>query len=124
MIFKSFECLSQLDSDHPSRAVIQSLLNTIITEAEKHGHIYNPDHDGHIVLIDDDDDADRELDLFTPPRKLEDVFWDGVDVRSDHFVAVFLPNNQFGLIFVIPDVDWLPHGLRRVLCENLVPNAT
>ena len=123
MIFKSFECLSQLGSDHPSRAVVEDLLNTIITEAEKHGHIYSSDHDGYIVLV-DREHADRELDLFTPPRKLEDVFWDGVDVRSDHFVAVFLPNNQFGLIFVIPDADWLPNGLRRVLCENLVPDAT
>jgi hypothetical protein len=123
LTFKSFECLSQLDSDHPSRAVVEDLLNTIITEAEKHGHIYNPDHDGHIVLP-SRETIDIELDLFTPPRKLEDVFWEGVDVRSDHFIAVFLPNNQFGLIFVIPDEDWLPNGLRRVLCENLVPTVT
>jgi hypothetical protein len=123
LTFKSFECLSQLSNDHPSRAVIQSLLNTIITEAEKSGHNYHPDHDGYIVLI-DEEDADRELDLFTPPRKLEEVFWDGVDVRSEHFIAVFLPNNQFGLVFAIPDEDWLPSGLRRVLCENLVPDAT
>jgi hypothetical protein len=123
LTFKSFECLSQLGSDHPSRAVVEGLLNTIITEAEKHGHIYNPDNDGYIALP-SREDTDRELDLFTPPRKLEDVFWDGVDVRSGHFVAVFLPNNQFGLIFVIPDADWLPHGLRRVLCENLVPTVT
>ena len=122
MIFKSFACLSQLDSDHPARSVVQDLLNTIITGAEKHGHIYSPDHDGYIV-VPSREMVDLELDLFTPPRKLEDVYWDGVDVRSDHFVAVYLPNNQFGLIFVIPDMDWLPRGLRRVLCENLVPNA-
>ena len=123
LTFKSFECLSQIDSDHPSRSVVEGLLNTIITEAEKHGHIYSADHDGYIV-IPSRQTIDLELDLFTPPRKLEDVFWEGVDVRSGHFIAVFLPNNQFGLIFVIPDADWLPDGLRRVLCENLVPKAT
>ena len=123
LTFKSFECLSQLGSDHPSRYVVEDLLNTIITEAERLGHSYHPDHDGYIV-IPSRLKIDHELDLFTPPRKLEDVLWCGVDVRSGHFVAVFLPNNQFGLIFVIPDADWLPDGLRRVLCENLVPNAT
>ena len=123
LTFKSFECLSQIDSDHPSRSVVEGLLNTIITQAEKHGHIYRPDHDGYIV-IPRREIIDRELDLFSPPRKLEDVFWEGVDVRSGHFIAVFLSNNQFGLIFVIPDADWLPDGLRRVLCENLVPNAS
>jgi hypothetical protein len=123
LIFKSFECLSQLGSDHPSRSVVGDLLNTIITEAEKSGHDYHPDNDGYIVLP-SKEDADREFDLFTPPRKLEDVYWEGVHVCSNHFVAVHLANNQFGLIFVIPDEDWLPNGLRRVLCENLVPNAT
>jgi hypothetical protein len=102
---------------------VEDLLNTIITEAERLGHSYHPEHDGHIVLL-NRETIDIELDLFTPPRKLEDVLWDGVDVRSGHFIAVFLPNNQFGLIFVIPDADWLPSGLRRVLCENLVPNVT
>jgi hypothetical protein len=115
--------LSQLDSDHPSRAVVEGLLTTIITEAERLGHTYHPDHDGYIVLP-SRETIDIELDLFTPPRKLEDVFWEGVHVCGDYFVAVFLPNNQFGLIFVIPDADWLPSGLRRVLCENLVPNVT
>jgi hypothetical protein len=123
LTFKSFECLSQLDPNDPCRAVIHDLLHSYITSAQDFGTTYEPNHDGYIVLI-DTEDTDRELDLFTPLRKLEDVFWEGVDVRSDHFIAVFLPNNQFGLIFVIPDVDWLPHGLRRVLCENLVPNAT
>ena len=123
MIFKSFECLSQLGSDHPSRPVVNGLLNTIITEAERLGHSYHPDRDGY-VIVPGRESIDIELDLFTPPRKLEDVYWDGVDVRSDHFIAVFLPNNQFGLIFVIPDEGWLPSGLRRVLCENLVPTVT
>ena len=123
LTFKSLECLSRLGPHDPARPVINDLLNTIITEAERHGHIYSADHDGYIV-IPSRETIDLELDLFSPPRKLEDVFWEGVDVRSGHFIAVFLPNNQFGLIFVIADADWLPDGLRRVLCENLVPKAT
>ena len=123
LTFKSFECLSQLGSDHPSRSVVEDLLNTIITEAERLGHSYDPDNDGYTLLI-DCESSDRELDQFTPRRKLEDVLWEGVDVRSGHFIAVYLPNNQFGLVFVIPDEDWLPNGLRRVLCANLVPKTT
>jgi hypothetical protein len=122
LTFKSLECLSRLGPHDPARPVINDLLNTIITEAQKSGHNYRPADDGFVVLI-DREDADRELDLFTPPRKLEDVFWEGVDVRSGHFIAVFLPNNQFGLIFVIADADWLSNGLRRVLCENLIPHS-
>jgi hypothetical protein len=122
LTFKSFECLSRLGPHDPARPVINDLLNSIITEAQKSGHNYQPDNDGFVVLI-DRDDADRELDLFTPPRKLEDVFWEGVHVSGDYFVAVFVPNNSFSMACVIENSDSLSLGLRRVLCANLVPEA-
>ena len=123
LTFNSLECLSRLGTHDPARPVIHDLLNTIITEAEKCGHDYIPDNDGYIALI-DREDADRELDLFTPPRKLEDVFWEGVHESGDYFVAVFIPNNSFSLACVIENSESLPLGLRRVLCANLVPNVT
>jgi hypothetical protein len=123
LTFKSFECLSRLGPHDPARPVIHELLDSFIPPTDEHGHSYDPDNDGYIVLI-DRADADRELNLFTPPRKLEDVFWEGVHVSGDYFVAVFIPNNSFSLACVIENSDSLSPGLRRVLCANLVPNAT
>jgi len=123
LTFKSFACLSQLGTDDPSRPVIHDLLNSYISSAQDFDYTYVPDHDGYVVRI-DRDSSDRELDLFTPPMKLEDVFWEGVHIRDKYFVAVFVPNNQFSLVCVIPNEDWLSKGLRRVLCANLVPNIT
>ena len=119
LTFKSFECLSQLEPDDPSRPVVQELLHSYITS----GQIYVPDHDGYVVLI-HSEDTERKLDLFSPPRKLEDVFWEGVHVSGDYFVAVFIPNNSFSLACIIENNESLPLGLRRVLCANLVPNVT
>ncbi len=122
--FKSFDDLSKLSPRDPARPLIQKFLNGLINEARKEGFTYNPENDGWTLLIEERADTEQLVDLFTPPRKLEDVFWNGVHVCSNHFVAVYLANNQFGLIFVIPDEDWLPDSLRRVLRENLIPNAT
>ena len=123
LTFKSFECLSQLEPNDPCRPVIHDLLHSFITSAQDFDYTYVPAYDGHVVLI-EQVDTERELDLFTPPRKLEDVFWEGVHVSGDYFVAIFVPNNRFCLVCVIENSDSLPPGLRRVLCENLVPETT
>ncbi len=123
LTFKSFQCLSQLGTDDDARPVIHDLLHSFISSAEDFDYNYVPDHDGYVVLI-EQEDTERELDLFSPPRKLEDVFWEGVHVCGDYFVAVFVPNNRFCLVCVIKNADWLPRVLRRVLCANLVPNIT
>ena len=122
LTFKSLECMSRLGPHDGARRVIRELLDSFITSPDKHGHSYDPDNDGYIVLI-DREDVDRELNLFIPPRKLEDVFWEGVHVSGDYFVAVFVPNNSFSLACVIENSDSLSLGLRRVLCANLVPEA-
>ncbi len=121
LTFKSFACLSQLGPDDPARPVIHDLLHSYISSAQDFDYI--PDHDGYVVLI-EQEDTERELDLFSPPTKLEDIFWEGVHVSGDYFVAVFVPNNRFCLACVIENSESLPKGLRRVLCANLVPNIT
>jgi hypothetical protein len=128
LTFTSFDDLSQLPPEDPARPIVQNQLESLITEANNFGHKYSPTHDGYIVKV-DPGDVDIELDLFQPPTKLEDVFWEGTHL--DHgphadrnfFVAVFVPNNQFTLICVIENAAWLPRDLRRALCASLVPES-
>jgi len=37
------------------------------------------------------------------------------------FQAIFLANNEFGIVFVIPDVPWVNGKLRELIEENLDP---
>ena len=124
LTFKSFECLSQLEPNDPSRPVVHELLHSFIAPGQDIDNTYVPAYDGYVVLIDHQVDTERKLDLFTPPTRLEDIFWEGVHVSGDYFVAVFVPNNRFSLACVIENSDSLPLGLRRVLCANLVPETT
>ena len=123
LTFKSFECLSQIDPNDPSRPIIHDLLHSYIASGRDTDNTYVPAYDGYVVLI-DRRDTERELDLFTPPRKLESIFWEGVHECGDYFVAVFVPNNRFSLACVIENNESLPLDLRRVLCANLVPETT
>jgi hypothetical protein len=123
LTFKSFDDLSQLPAKEPARPIIQKQLESLITDANNSMHPYSPDHDGYVALV-YREDLDEELDLFDPPRKLEDVFWEGTHIDGDFFIAVFVPNNQFSLVCVIENSDWLPKDLRRALCACLVPETT
>ena len=51
------------------------------------------------------------------------MLWEGVHKQGEFFIAVWLANDQFGIVFVIPDASWINGELRTVLEDNLVPMA-
>jgi hypothetical protein len=119
---KSFACLSRLNPADPAVPIINDLLNTLIVGGERTGHTYNPDNDGYIALM-ERDDADRVIHELWCDRTLADVPYEGVSKRDGFWIAIYLSNNQFGIIFLIPDRDWLGEELREVLEDNLVPTT-
>jgi hypothetical protein len=120
--FKSFACLSKLNPADPALPIIQEFLNTLIVEGERMGHLYHPDNDGYIALI-ERDDVDRVIHELWSDRTLIDVPYEGVSKRDGFWTAIYLSDNQFGIIFLIPDREWLGDDLREVLEDNLVPST-
>ena len=121
--FTSEADLLRLNPADPALPIINDLLNTLIVEGERTGHTYNPDNDGYIALV-ERDDADRVIHELWCDRTLADVPYEGVSKRDGFWIAIYLSNNQFGIIFLIPDRDWLGDDLREVLEDNLVPLPT
>jgi hypothetical protein len=101
---------------HPLHATVKSLFLSIIDDLPE----YRPEDDGYLVLI-EPGDVDRVLDDLDMPYRLSEVPFEGVTVLDGCFLAVWLPNNQFGLDFLIPDADWLPGDVRRHLEDHLDP---
>lgn len=110
--FKSFHDLDQL-GDGPLRSVIKTLLTPLVNDPS-----YSPEIDGYIVLV-EPDDVDRVLDDLDLPWRLSEVPFEGVTLIHGHYHAVYLPNNQFALSFLIHDAEWLPDDLRRHLEAHL-----
>ncbi len=121
--FKSAADLLRLNPGDPALPVIRDFSDSLMDLASSSKHKYDPDNDGYIVLI-ERVDANRVIDEIWPDRTLVDVLWEGVTKQGDFFVAVWLANNQFGIIFVIPDADWVNGELRKVLEDNLVPTTS
>ena len=113
--FKSVSDLEQVRND-PLYETIQSLFLSIVADLPE----YRPEDDGYLVLI-EPDDIDRVLDDLDVPYRLSEVPFEGVTMIDGCFLAVWLPNNQFGLDFLIPDADWLPCDVRRHLEGHLDP---
>jgi hypothetical protein len=115
LIFKSINDLSQVSSTHSARNIIRKLMHGLVTGS---GY-YDPEADGYVVLI-EKGDVDRVIHEIWPDRMLVDVPWEGVHLERDHYVAVWLADNQFSLVAVIPE-DAVTAELRSVLEGNLVP---
>jgi hypothetical protein len=121
--FKSISDLSKLSLDDPAYPIIDDLAKRLLVTDESTAYPYDPEADGWIVLI-EPEDIDRPLTEIwgDDAYSLIQTPFEGVTLEKGMFVAVFLANNRFGLVFVIPDEDWLPDELRNVLEDNLTPS--
>jgi hypothetical protein len=115
---KTFKSITDVEHarNHPAYSTIKKLFLSIIADCPE----YRPEDDGYLVLI-EPADVNRVLDDLDVPYRLSEVPFEGVTVIDGCFLAVWLPNNQFGLDLLIPDADWLPGDVRRHLKAYLDP---
>jgi len=119
LIFKSVDDLARLPKTDPAQPVIATLVDGLITQTYETEFPYNPESDGFIALI-EPDDVDRPLtEIWDDGTKLTDIPWEGITKQGDYFLAVFLANDQYGIVFVIPDEDWVNGELRECIENNL-----
>ncbi len=118
--FKSTEDLSKLPPDHPAHDTVKELIDQLITAYTTPGQPYNHEDYGYVILI-EEGDVDRELDEIWDGCSLLTIPWEGIMLRGDFFIAIYLANNEYGLCFVIPDADWVKGELRTLIEEILDP---
>ena len=120
--FTSEADLLRLNPTSPALPVLRDLVHRIITGAKKSEYGYSPEADGYLVLL-DQDDIDRPLTEIwgDDAYHLIDVPWEGVtrDESGEFFVCIFLANNQWGLVAILPDQDWLYGELRERIEAHL-----
>lgn len=97
--------------------VVRDLLTNLIADYAKHGHAFNPEEDGHIVLI-EEGDADGDIRAALGAGLLDAVL-EGCVYDRGFFVTCVLFNNQFGVSVVVEDAPWLDPAARRRLVQNL-----
>ena len=120
--FTSADDLSRLPEDNPAHPVIAELIQGLITDTYGTEFPYDEEGDGFIALI-EPGDVDRPLTEIWDDGDwgLLDIPWEGITRRGDFFLAIFLANNQYGIVFVIPDEDWVNGELRECIMRNLDP---
>ena len=123
LTFKSNEDLNKLPPDDPAYATIQELIEQLISAYSPSGRSYDPEDDGYIILI-EPEDVDHTLDELWDGCTLLNIPWEGIMLRGDFFIAIYLANNEYGLTFVIPDADWVNGELRDMIDDILDPLPT
>ncbi len=111
--FKSVSDLSKLPADDPAFPIVEELVDQLI---RAYADDYDADAYGYITLVEECD-----VHGFWDDWHLADLLWEGIMRRDDYFVAIYLANNEFGIVFVIPDAPWITGRIREVINENLDP---
>ncbi len=78
------------------------------------------DVDGYVVLI-QEADTDRVLHEIWEDWTLLNAPWEGAMQEGGFFKTIFLANNEFGTVFLIPDAKWINWKLREILEYHLDP---
>ena len=118
--FKAPRDLHNLSPSHPAYPRIKDLIDRLIINYRPPGRTYNPDDDGWICLI-EEQDVDRVLSEVWDDWKLADVMWEGVSYQDGIYEAVYLADNEKGFVFLIPDAPWLNDTLREAIEFYLDP---
>ena len=120
--FTSEADLLRLNPSDPAYPIIEEFVRRLITETKKSEFGYSPEADGYLVLL-DRDDIDRPLTEIwgDDAYSLIDVPWEQIskDESGKFFICVFLVNNQWGLVAILPDRDWLTGQLRASIESQL-----
>ena len=118
--FKSPEDLNKLSPDNPAFLTVKELIEQLISAYTWEDHPYNAEDYGYILLV-EEGDTDRELDELWDGATLLNIPWEGIMLRGDFYIAIYLANNEYGLTFVIPDADWIDGELRELIEDILDP---
>ena len=118
--FKSTEDLSKLHPSDPAHPTVKELVDRLITTYSESGQPYNWQDYGYVILI-EEGDVNRTLDEFWDGCTLLNIYWEGITRRGDFFIAIYLANNEYGLVFVIPDAPWVCGELREMIEDTLDP---
>ena len=118
--FKSTEDLAKLPPEDPAYPTVQELVERLITAYTSPGQPYNWQDYGYVILI-QECDVNRTLDEIWDGCNLLDIYWEGIMLRDGFFIAIYLANNEYGLVFVIPDAPWVNGELRAMIEDTLDP---
>ncbi len=116
--FKSLEDVERARLPDEVACVVRGTLECLVGAYAERGERYDPEEDGHTVLIEpgDTDDAVRAA---IGGSTLLDAPFEGVARERGCFVTCVLLNNQFGISIVIPDAPWLDAAVRARLMSDL-----
>ena len=105
MTFKSSADLSRLQQTDPARPIIAKLADGLFS-----------DTDPITITLMQPDDADHPL---AELCNAEDVSLEGIVQQQGMFLVVLQTDYGYGIIFVVPNAEWLGGELRGCIEQNL-----
>ena len=97
--------LSRLSNTDPAHPVISTMISNLFTDPEPVTIVLMQPHD-----------ADHPL---AELCNAEDVSLEGIVQQQGMYLIVLQTNYGYGIVFVVPNAEWLGGELRRCIEQNL-----
>lgn len=114
--FRSRQDLMKIPSTHLAHAVLDELIR-VIMDADPS---FSAEQHGYLVLIEEGDQDAPLSEIGWDEYRLATLPYEGITKQQGHYVAIVLANNEYGLVFVIPE-QLVSGELAAVVRENLDP---
>lgn len=114
--FRSLEDVERANLPDGLRDAVRGTLTALIDAYAEVGERYDPEADGHTVLV-ERGDTDEVIRAAIGGCTLRDALFEGVtyDGGCGCFLTCVLFTNQFGITLVVPDAPWLDPAVRARL---------
>ena len=116
--FRSIEDVERARLPDDVTRVVRGTLEGLIECHADSGFEYDPEADGHTVLV-EAGDTDEVIRAAIGGHTLRDAPFEGCSRAGACFLTCVLFNNQFGVSVVIPDEPWLDPAVRERLMADL-----
>ncbi len=116
--FRSLEDVEQARLPDGLSGIVSDTLRVLIEACAEAGDRFDPDADGHTVLV-EAGDTDEVIRAAIGGHTLRDAPFEGCSRAGACFLTCVLFNNQFGVSVVIPDEPWLDPSVRERLMADL-----
>ena len=117
--FKYPSDITKLPRANPAYPLIKEYIQRLMITADDMSRTWNPDDEGYLAILEPSDVNQNLGDVWH--GLFQDIPFEGVFKRSGFYVAVFLANNSFGIVYLVEDAEWIDGPIREILNENLDP---
>jgi len=119
--FKSTADLAKLPPTDPAYPTVKDLVDRLITAYTEPGLPFDWEAYGYIILLNSESEVNGLLDEHWDGCSLLTIPWEGIMLKDDYYIGIWLANNEYGEIIIWNRSIHMHDELKQLIEDILDP---